>query len=328
MLARGHRDRSPLPIKIHHLAAPAHPVHHATTPWQLQQPLCIDPTSPDELFCRSALVRLRVPTILPAPKTKCKSFVGLPGPVTHAHAAEQGCPLLRGPLLTKLYAMVSNRTQAFLLQQGGADGTERPVTVNRGATGVLMFIITSGHERAECHPGQPLEVNVAAGPCEHANTPFHSHSIIAYLGAPQVVHHPSSKNKQPVPSDQKGTVRYRRLSLRPKSIWRTKRLPSPCQNPQIPAPLGKTSWLTARPVNATSFPPMPGKPTTRADPHAANARTHVGGGRTPLSGILTRSLTQYSVDHPRHPPGGGPARTCWHSVRPELQPTPQHSKKP
>lgn len=69
----------------------------------------------------------------------------------------------------------------LLLQPGGADGTVRSVTVNRGATAVVMFI-TSGHERAECHPGQPLEVNVAAGPCEHANTPVHSHSTIAYLG--------------------------------------------------------------------------------------------------------------------------------------------------
>lgn len=185
MLARGHRDRSPLPIKIHHLAAaPAHPIHHATIPWQLQQRLCIDPTSPDELFCLSALVRLRVPTILPAPKIKCKSFVDLPGPVTHAPAAEQGCPLLRGPLLTKLYTVRDGLQQdtGLLLQLGGADSSERPVTVDRGATAVVMFIITSGHERAECHPGQPLQVNVALGPCEHANMPVHPPSVIAYLG--------------------------------------------------------------------------------------------------------------------------------------------------
>lgn len=39
-------------------------------------------------------------------------------------------------------------------------------------------------------------------------------------------------------NDQKGTVRHRRLSLRPKSIPRTKRLPSPCQKPPNPS----TTW--------------------------------------------------------------------------------------
>lgn len=99
-----------------------------------------------------------------------------------------------------------------------------------------------------------------------------------------------------MPTNQKGTVRHRRLSLRPKSIWRTERLPSPCQTPQIPARLGKTSWLTARPVNATTLTSMPGQSTTRADPHAANARTHVGGRRTPLS--HTHSLTHSVLSRP------------------------------
>ena len=64
-----------------------------------------------------------------AKESNVSHSLALPGPVTHAPAAEQGCPLLRGPLLTKLYAMVSNRTQAFLLQLGGADRIERPATV-------------------------------------------------------------------------------------------------------------------------------------------------------------------------------------------------------
>lgn len=45
--------------------------------------------------------------------------------------------------------------------------------------------------------------------------------------------------------------------------------------------------------------PMPGQPTARADPHAANARAHVGGGRTPLSLCVDHS---FSVDlPPSHP---------------------------
>lgn len=70
---------------------------------------------------------------------------------------------------------------------------------------------------------------------------------------------------------------------------------------------------------------MPGQPTARADPHAANARTYVrvGGGRTPLP--LTPSLTR-TLSKPPVPPRAGPARTNWHSVHPELQPTPRHSK--
>lgn len=46
-------------------------------------------------------------------KSNVSHSLAISGPVTHAPAAEQGCPLLRGPLMSKLYAMVSNRTQAL-----------------------------------------------------------------------------------------------------------------------------------------------------------------------------------------------------------------------
>lgn len=44
------------------------------------------------------------------------------------------------------------RDTGLLLQLAGADNTVH--STNRGAMLVVMFI-TSGPERAECHPGQP-----------------------------------------------------------------------------------------------------------------------------------------------------------------------------
>lgn len=35
---------------------------------------------------------------------------------------------------------------------------------------LAVMVMTSGPERAECHPGQPWDVNVAARLCEQTNT--------------------------------------------------------------------------------------------------------------------------------------------------------------
>lgn len=120
----GHRDRSP--PRSRSIISQQLPTRSTMRPpWPLQQyyvyvcNVCIQtPREPRRTLSLSLCVSLYLsecvgtPSVFPQfcrrQKIKCKSFVGLPGPVTHAPAAEQGCPLLRGPLLSKLYAMVSN----------------------------------------------------------------------------------------------------------------------------------------------------------------------------------------------------------------------------
>lgn len=136
-----------------------------------------------------------------------------------------------------------------------------------------------------------------------------------------VRHPPNSKQATGCLNDQKVRFDIGDYPYDPSPSGVPEVFPAHANPPNPSTTWSRTSWLTARPVNATMPTPMPGQPTARADPHAANARTYVqvGGGRTPPSLTLTLS---------RNPPSpqDGPARTNWHSVHPELQPTPRHSK--